>query len=133
MNLSRTVVEERTQKEIAVQHALAQARAEMQEKIDSVQVVTGDEPKVTYNVNWTNAAGQSHIVEAIPVMDTGDGEESDKELKAEWILMFQCSLFFVFFLFLQSFLLHKSTNCLGGETSCWLLSLNYSVSELVPD
>ena len=82
MNLSRTVVEERTQNEIAVQHALAQARAEMQEKIDCVQVVTGDEPKVTYNVNWTNAAGQSHIVEAI--MDaTGDGEESDKELKSD--------------------------------------------------
>ena len=82
MNLSRTVVEERTQKEIAVQHALAQARAEMQEKIDCVQVVTGDEPKVTYNVNWTNAAGQSHIVEAI--MDaTGDGGESDRELKSD--------------------------------------------------
>ena len=77
MNLSRTVVEERTQKDIAVQHALAQARAEMQEKIDSVQVVSPDEPKVTYNVNWTNAAGQNHIA----ILDAGDGEESDKELK----------------------------------------------------
>ncbi len=80
MNLSRTVVEERTQKEIAVQHALAQARAEMQEKMDSVQVVAVDDPKVTYSVNWTTPGGQNQIVEAIM---EGEVEELDKEIKTD--------------------------------------------------
>ncbi len=80
MNLSRTVVEERTQKEIAVQHALAQARAEMQEKMDSVQVVAVDDPKVTYSVNWTTPGGQNQIVEAIM---EGEAEDLEKEMKTE--------------------------------------------------
>ncbi len=81
MNLSRQMVEDRTPKEFTLQNVLAQARPELQAKLDSVQVVSAEEPKVTYSVNWTNAAGQNHIVEAI--LDTADGDESDKELKPE--------------------------------------------------
>jgi hypothetical protein len=46
MNLSRAVIEERAQREIAVQQALAMARAEMQVKMDNVTVVT-DQDKVS--------------------------------------------------------------------------------------
>ncbi len=81
MALTRALAEERQNREIAVQHALAQARAEMHDKIESVHVVASDEHKVTYGVNWTNAAAQNHIVEGI--MDAGDGEESDKDLKGD--------------------------------------------------
>ena len=79
INLSRTMMEERAQKDIAVQHALAQARAEMQQdKMDTVTVVSADD-KVTYNVTWvpTTQSGQNSIG---TIMDEGE-EESDKEDK----------------------------------------------------
>ena len=75
MNLSRVVMEQRAQKDIAVQQALAQARAEMQEKMDSVTVISED--KVAYNVAWNNTPGQATIT---TIMDTGVVEEDlDKD------------------------------------------------------
>lgn len=74
MNMSRIVMEQRAQKDIAVQQALAQARAEMQEKMDSVTVISDD--KVTYNVTWNTASTQPTIT---TIMDTGVDEDSDKE------------------------------------------------------
>ncbi|KAK7107894.1 hypothetical protein V1264_015729 [Littorina saxatilis] len=75
LNLSRVMMEHKAQKEIAVQQALAQARAEMQEKMDSVTVISDD--KVTYNVTWNNTGAQPTIT---TIMDTGVVEEdSDKE------------------------------------------------------
>ena len=75
MNLAKAVMEERAQKEIAVQQALAQSRQEMQEKMDSVTVVSND--KTAYRVEWVTqpSHGQSNIGN---IMD-GEGEESDKE------------------------------------------------------
>ena len=70
MSISRAVIEERNQKDIAVQHALAQARAEMQE---TVTVVSDD--KVTYNVTWAHQPGQNNIG---TIMD-GEVDDSDKE------------------------------------------------------
>ncbi|XP_025097839.1 deformed epidermal autoregulatory factor 1 homolog isoform X2 [Pomacea canaliculata] len=74
MNLSRVVMDQRAQKDIAVQQALAQARAEMQEKMDSVTVISDD--KVTYNVTWNTSGSQPTIT---TIMDTGVEEDSDKE------------------------------------------------------
>ena len=75
MNVSRLMMEQKAQKDIAVQQALAQARAEMQEKMDSVTVISDD--KVTYNVTWNNSGAQPTIT---TIMDTGVVEEdSDKE------------------------------------------------------
>ncbi|KAK7479643.1 hypothetical protein BaRGS_00029109 [Batillaria attramentaria] len=74
MNLSRVVMDQKAQKDIAVQQALAQARAEMQEKMDSVTVISDD--KVTYNVTWNSASNQPTIT---TIMDTGVEEDSDKE------------------------------------------------------
>ena len=59
-------MEERSQKDIAIQQALARARAEMQDKLESVTVVTGDE-KVRYNVSWTaeqSSQNSIHIIDA---------------------------------------------------------------------
>ena len=42
MNLSRVIVDERTQRDIAVQQALAQARSEIHDKIDAVNNVNDD-------------------------------------------------------------------------------------------
>lgn len=74
MNLAKAVMEERAQKEIAVQQALAQSRAEMQEKMDSVTVVSND--KTAYTVEWvaapTNSGNFGNIMD-------GEGEDSDKE------------------------------------------------------
>ncbi len=78
MNLSRAVIEERAQKDIAVQQALAQARAEMQEKIDSVTVVTDADNKVAYNVTWAPQQGTQNHLEAI--MDAEpDVPDADKD------------------------------------------------------
>jgi hypothetical protein len=76
MNTSRILMEQKAQKDIAVQQALAQARAEMQNKMDTVTVISDD--KVTYNVTWnTSAAGQPSIA---TIMDTGVEEEDlDKD------------------------------------------------------
>ena len=48
MQLSRTIEMERAQRDIAVQQALAQVRADM----ETVTVVSADE-KVAYTMNWT--------------------------------------------------------------------------------
>ena len=74
MNLSRAVIEERGQKDIAVQHALAQARAEMQEKMETVTVVGED--KVTYNVTWAPHSAQNNLG---TITLEGDADDSDKE------------------------------------------------------
>ena len=74
MRLSRVVMEERTQKDIAVQQTLAQARAEMQEKLDSLSGVTSDD-KVTYQVTWAQPSGSNHMES---IMD-GEQDDSDKE------------------------------------------------------
>lgn len=74
MNLSRVVMDQKAQKDIAVQQALAQARAEMQEKMDSVTVISDD--KVTYNVTWNSTSNTPTIT---TIMDTCVEEDSDKE------------------------------------------------------
>lgn len=75
MNLSRAVIEERAQKDIAVQHALAQARAEMQsDKLDTIGVSAAD--KVTYSVTWVPQPGS---VQNIENMMDGEGDDSDKD------------------------------------------------------
>ena len=61
MQLARTIVEERQMKEIALQQALAQARAELQEKL----VV---EDKNTYSV-WTTVPT---VIDEL--MDVGNSE-----------------------------------------------------------
>ena len=70
MQLSRALIEERGQRDIAIQQALAHARADMHEKISVV--VTDD--KTGYNVShWTSSQDQNtlHIM--------AEPEESDKE------------------------------------------------------
>ena len=42
MNMSRVVMEERAQREIAVQQALVQARAELDQKMENVTVISDD-------------------------------------------------------------------------------------------
>ncbi|CAH1799559.1 unnamed protein product [Owenia fusiformis] len=71
MNLSRTVIEERTQKEIALQNAFAQARAEMNESVSDVA------DKVTYSVTWAPPTSHRDIGTII------DGEDSDQEKEKE--------------------------------------------------
>ena len=73
MNLSHAIIEERAQKDIAMQHALAQARAEMQsDKLDAIGVSTAD--KVSYSVTWVSQPNSN-----IENMMDGDGDELDKE------------------------------------------------------
>lgn len=67
-------MEERAQKDIAVQQALAQARAEMHEKLDGVNVVTTEDKSLSYTVSWSSQPGQGSI-EAI----MQEQEDSDKE------------------------------------------------------
>ena len=75
MNLSRAVIEERAQKDIAVQQALAQARAEMQsDKLDGIGVPAAD--KVTYSVTWVP---QPTSVQNMNNMMDGEGDDSDKD------------------------------------------------------
>ncbi|XP_005092025.1 deformed epidermal autoregulatory factor 1 homolog [Aplysia californica] len=70
MKLSRVVMEERTQKEIAVQQALAQARH------DSVSVISADD-KVTYSVAWPVTSSQPSITMVLPQEE----DEEDKDVK----------------------------------------------------
>lgn len=63
MQLARTIVEERQMKEIAMQQALAQARAELQEKLVGSIV----EDKNTYSV-WSSVPTVSEL------MDVGNNE-----------------------------------------------------------
>lgn len=72
MSLQRTLMEERAQKDIAVQSALAQARAEMQD--NSVTLVSSD--KVTCAVAWTHQNTQGHIDS---IIDGDVEEELDKD------------------------------------------------------
>jgi guanylate kinase len=79
MNLSRAVIEERSQKDIAIQQALNQARAEMQEKLESVTVVTNDD-KVRYNVQWTTEQTNQnniHIIDAEQEVLVKQGDDND--------------------------------------------------------
>ena len=76
MTLSRAIMEERAQKEIAVQQALAQARAEMAEKMETITVVAADEKATTYSVNWAHQGAAQNSIESI--ID-GETAESDKE------------------------------------------------------
>ncbi|BFZ09633.1 hypothetical protein BsWGS_12672 [Bradybaena similaris] len=76
VNMSRVVMAERSQRDIMVQQAYSQARAELQEKIDTVTVISDD--KVTYNVSWpSGTAGAGNITMVMAQED----EEEDKELK----------------------------------------------------
>lgn len=71
--MTRALMEERAQKELAVQHALATSRADLQDKIDSVTVVSVD--KVTYNDGWAPQQGDQIQVEMI----NGDVVEEEKD------------------------------------------------------
>ncbi|XP_046325845.1 deformed epidermal autoregulatory factor 1 homolog isoform X1 [Haliotis rufescens] len=77
MNLSRVLMEERAQRDLAVQQALVQGRAEMSDKLDSVTVVTED--KVSYNVTWPHQATQNNIENIICNEVDEEEEDSDKE------------------------------------------------------
>ena len=86
MQMGRAVLEERAQKDIAVQQALAQVRNEMQGKIDSVSglvqnrgdlqekvdtvTITDDKNTVVYL--WPAQAGQD-------IMDVTDDSDRDKD------------------------------------------------------
>ncbi|KAL5010315.1 hypothetical protein ScPMuIL_012620 [Solemya velum] len=76
VNLSRMFMEERAQKDLAVQQALSTARAEMQEKMDSV-VVVSSEKVATYNDAWEHQESSQNNIESI-IDGTGE-EDSDKE------------------------------------------------------
>lgn len=76
MSLQRAVMEEMAQKDIAVQQALATARQEMNEKMDSVTVVPCD--KVSYNDSWTHQGSQNNV-ESILVTDVEDDSDKEKE------------------------------------------------------
>ncbi|XP_050395024.1 uncharacterized protein LOC126812598 isoform X2 [Patella vulgata] len=77
MNLSRVVMEERAQRDIAIQQALAHARSELQDKVESVTVVSDD--KVTYNVTWSHQNNQTNTT----IDKIMDGEESDSDKEKE--------------------------------------------------
>lgn len=70
-------MEERNQKEISVQQALAQARAEMQEKIDSVTVVADE--KGTYSVTWAAQPTQNNIESIIEGAEVDVDSDKEKE------------------------------------------------------
>ena len=78
MNLSRAVIEERAQKDIAVQQALAQARADMQDKIEPITVVSADGEKVAYQVTWSGQPIVQNHIETIPVCEADDANK-DKD------------------------------------------------------
>ena len=73
--MSRALLEERSQKDIAVQQALAQARADMQEKIDSVTVVSDDKQVFTVTFASPPQASQASMDK---IMEA-DGDESDRD------------------------------------------------------
>lgn len=73
--MTRALMEERAQKELAVQHALATSRADLQDKIDSVTVVSVD--KVTYNDGWAPQQGDQNQIQV--EMINGDVVEEEKD------------------------------------------------------
>ena len=64
MNLSHAILEERAQRDIAVQQALAQMRAETHQE----QVVTGED-KITYAVSWNTSGHSVQLVDASVDLD----------------------------------------------------------------
>lgn len=75
IQMSRALMEDRIHKELASQQALAASRADLQDKIDSVTVVTVD--KVTYNDGWAqqqNEQNQIHVE-----MINGDADDENEE------------------------------------------------------
>ncbi|KAK3098021.1 hypothetical protein FSP39_015390 [Pinctada imbricata] len=74
MTLSRALIEERAQKDLAIQQAVASARADLQvqEKGDIVTVVQCD--KVTYSESWGENHTESQTIEMLEV-----DADSDKE------------------------------------------------------
>ena len=80
MNLAKAVMEERAQKEIAVQQALAQSRQDMQEKLDTVTVVSNDKTDTEYTIAWSTQPHNSQ--NNIGNIMEGE-EESDKERNNE--------------------------------------------------
>jgi hypothetical protein len=61
MSISRVMMEERAQRDMAVQHALAQGRHDNHDKITPVSVVAVQD-KVHYN-SWTNAVMEGEAEE----------------------------------------------------------------------
>lgn len=77
MQLNRAVADERTSKDIAIQQALAQARAELQEKLCPVVVCDGDKT-TTYTVTWSTADdGDGGAAAADDVMLDEDDNQTD--------------------------------------------------------
>ncbi|XP_076445552.1 deformed epidermal autoregulatory factor 1 homolog isoform X2 [Babylonia areolata] len=78
MNVSRVLIEQKNQKDIAVQQALAQARAEMQEKMEVTAVISEDKV-AAYNVAWNSGPPVQTTITTI--MDSGVvmEEEDDKD------------------------------------------------------
>ena len=70
-------MEERAQKEMAVQHALSTSRADLQDKIDSVTVVAVD--KVTYSDNWAQQQGDQNQIQVEMINGETVEEESEKD------------------------------------------------------
>ena len=68
MNLSRAMMEERAQRDIAVQQALAQARAEMADKMGSKDI--------TY-ITWTPTEDSKQTVEAMMEREEDDADRND--------------------------------------------------------
>lgn len=75
--MSRALMEERAQKEMAVQHALASSRADLQDKIDSVTVVAVD--KVTYNDNWAQQQNDQNQIHVEMINGEMVEDDSDKD------------------------------------------------------
>ena len=75
MILQRAIIEERSQKDLAVHQAIAQARNDLQGKAETVTVVATGDDKVTYNVTWTNQPDHNNID---GIME-GEVEEGDED------------------------------------------------------
>jgi len=75
MNLNRVVMDERTQRDIAVQQALAQARHELQNS-DAVNVIAAED-KVSYSVAWPVSSSQQNIAMVLPHDDDDDDKHKD--------------------------------------------------------
>ena len=83
MNISRILMEQKAQKDIAVQQALAQARADMQDKIDTITVIAEgsstviSDDKGVYNVSWNpSSSGQGGIATIMDSTSSGQGSIS---------------------------------------------------------
>ncbi|XP_074640036.1 deformed epidermal autoregulatory factor 1 homolog [Tubulanus polymorphus] len=80
MNLSRAVLEERTHKDIAVQQALAQARADMQEKsgLEGTTTLVTDDKAVTYRITWADTSPDNQATMTIIDQDNGSAKKGRK-------------------------------------------------------